>query len=69
MATFNKWLRKQAKRDDPVGDLAQDVMRDDRPVPHNTRGAWQSWLWFAGATTEAMQAFAEAWREYEYETD
>lgn len=26
--TFGAWLKKQAKRDDPVGDLARDVAQD-----------------------------------------
>jgi len=29
--TFRAWLLKQAGRDDPVGDLAQDVARDAHP--------------------------------------
>lgn len=30
MTTFTAWLRKQEKRDDPIGDLARDYIRAGR---------------------------------------
>ena len=30
MTTFTSWLKKQSKRDDPIGDLARDYMAAGR---------------------------------------
>lgn len=62
--TFNKWLREQEDRDDPVGDLARDVSRDSRRVPRNNHVAWRTFLWYGGASEAALQAFELAWKEY-----
>lgn len=33
--TFRKWIRAQVKRDDPVGDLARDMVQDRNQMTHN----------------------------------
>ncbi len=30
MTTFTSWLKKQSKRDDPIGDLARDYIQAGR---------------------------------------
>ncbi len=38
MSTFLDWLLTQADRDDPIGDLARDILADATgPSPHGTR--------------------------------
>lgn len=63
--TFTQWLETQVKRDDPIGDLANDVARDERRKPHqNTRNAWRMFLIGSGACPEARGALESAWRAY-----
>jgi hypothetical protein len=38
--TFNEWIRKQTKRDDPLGDLARDWVADRPMLTHGqSRGS------------------------------
>lgn len=62
--SFRQWLRQQEKRDDPVGDLANDAKQDKRAVPRNTLPAWTRHLERANACGEAVQALRNAWDEY-----
>jgi hypothetical protein len=65
MLTFTTWLKQQAKRDDPVGDLAGDVSRDSY-WPH--RGGLRTYIQHLtnhGACEDAIKALKQAWREYE----
>lgn len=64
--TFMQWLRKQAKRNDPVGDLARDAKADRRHKPRSRVG-WQRFLSNVGACYEARAAAERAWNEYESE--
>lgn len=64
--TFNQWLKQQVERDDPVGDVARDAMKDARRKPYRgDREAWHNFLGAAGASWEAHEALDEAWDEYE----
>ena len=63
--TFLKWLKLQKDRDDPVGDLAQDWIRDKCPKNFSI-------LYLRGksACLEALEAFREAkaeWLKHEME--
>lgn len=62
--TFMKWLKKQVDRDDPIGDLAKDAMRDKRHKPKSRRG-WERFLSDVGACYAARDAAKQAWDEYE----
>ena len=39
--TFEKWLKRQRRRDDPVGDLARDLISD---IGKNRRSIAAAWL-------------------------
>ena len=64
--TFYAWLRRQASRDDHIGDLAVDTMRDkcfpkrvvdpEIAVAH-MEGSHQ-------ACPDAVRSMREAWAEY-----
>lgn len=62
---FHLWLERQAKRKDPIGDLARDV-RGDRgfPISDGTHDGIQTYLTYAGASTPAAKAFEQAWTEF-----
>jgi hypothetical protein len=62
--SFLAWIRQQAKRDDPVGDLARDL-RADAPKGRVTKAAWLDYLRASNACGDAIAAFREAWREFE----
>jgi uncharacterized protein YozE (UPF0346 family) len=65
-SNFHRWLEQQAKRNDPVGDLARDVKADRRfPMAEGTRTALQAYLESSGAIPDAIRAFRAAWREFE----
>lgn len=65
-SSFHRWLKQQAKRNDPVGDLARDVKGDKRfPVAEGSRAGLQSYLESSGAIPDALRAFRAAWREFE----
>lgn len=62
---FARWLKKQKDRDDPIGDLANDVSRDARfPITKNDLGLLKTHLIFQNACSEALQALEEAWAEF-----
>jgi uncharacterized protein YozE (UPF0346 family) len=62
---FHRWLARQAKRNDPVGDLARDAIGDrDFPVSEAHIDRLRRYLERAGASGPAMNAFEEAWREF-----
>jgi hypothetical protein len=51
--TFNRWLKLQIERDDPIGDVARDAARDDRRKPQNTLVSWRNFLSAASVCREA----------------
>lgn len=59
---FTKWLGKQAEREDAVGDLGRDVVRD----PHFPRDAGPQEVvrYVAGRSGEVVCAALEAWVEW-----
>jgi uncharacterized protein YozE (UPF0346 family) len=65
-ATFYAWVRSQRGRDDAVGDLARDVMRDRNfPREANDYDALYFHLYEMGACPAALRAFDRAWEEFQ----
>ena len=61
---FYRWLEKQVKRADPVGDLAYDITRDkDFPVEASLRKT-RSYLESLWVSEAVMKALAQAWLEF-----
>lgn len=62
---FYRWLRTQKHRDDPIGDLSRDILRDSRRKPSSRRG-WRTFLEDGRACDGALEALEAAWDEYTY---
>ena len=61
---FYRWLMRQADRDDPIGDLAEDVAGDaSYPMASGSLEAIRTHIALRGACDEALQALEEAWLE------
>lgn len=68
---FKDWLRRFEKDENPRGDLARDV-RSDKDFPCE-KSVWlkkretmiRSYLEEAGACNGCLDAFDEAWKDYE----
>jgi len=62
---FFRWLLLQTERDDPIGDLASDVVRDKSyPREKTSVEALRSYLVSRRAAPEAIVAFDEACMEF-----
>ena len=63
--SFLAWLKRQATRNDPVGDLARDA-KDDTSAPRGraTKAIWLQFLKSAGASDGAISAFRKGWDEF-----
>lgn len=65
---FHKWLEGQRHRNDPVGDLAGDVLRDKHfPLGTSTLREMEDYLSRYG--DHAIRAAQNAWREFEASPD
>ena len=62
--TFNKYLKSQLGRNDPIGDLAEDALGDKQFPPVNSLKALVRYLESRGACGDAADAARDAWREY-----
>ncbi|WP_175857341.1 YozE family protein [Burkholderia anthina] len=63
--SFLAWIKQQAKRDDPVGDLARDVKSDgNAPNGRVSKTGWLGYLRASNASSGAIEAFREAWDEF-----
>ena len=62
--TFNKYLKSQLGRNDPIGDLAEDVQRDAQFPPVKSLRELVGYLESHGACGDAVDAARDAWREY-----
>lgn len=56
---FEKWLLKQKKRNDPIGDLSTDWIADGRKTPFTL-----SYLKSKNACDGAIEAYKEAIKEF-----
>lgn len=64
-SSFFRWLMRQLKRKDPIGDLARDVESDSRfPRTSDSLEALHSHLMAMQAIPEALVALDEGWREF-----
>lgn len=68
--TFYNWLKKQDKRDDPVGDLAVDAQRDPTfPRAATSKEQVIEYIYrknlSIGMYPLVKDAIKEAWKEYE----
>ncbi len=63
---FLIWLAQQARRDDPVGDCARDMLDDpDWPQTATTFDTAHAYLTSINASTNALDALREAWDEWQ----
>lgn len=63
---FRDWLRKQEKRDDPIGDLAVDMAHDaHQTLPNPSLSDLYGYLHSRGACSAALDALIEAYREWQ----
>jgi uncharacterized protein YozE (UPF0346 family) len=61
---FHLWLERQRGRNDPVGDLASDVLSDKSfPLGASTRREIEDYLGWHG--DHVIRAVRQAWREYQ----
>lgn len=66
---FYSWLLSQGKRDDVIGDFATDVKASkDAPTNDVGKEVWLSYLSRKGASSEAIEAFEDAWAEFSSQT-
>lgn len=66
MLSFLGWLKLQKRREDPVGDLANDVTRDpDFPRRCSDPEQLDDYLWSQGACDPARRALTRALAEYQ----
>ena len=63
--TFIAYLKRQTYRDDPTGDLAQDMKSDPPPKGSSTFDHLRDHMQGRGAAREAMDALHAAHREWE----
>jgi uncharacterized protein YozE (UPF0346 family) len=62
---FHRWLEKQAQRQDEIGDLARDVMRDERfPVSASSRDAVLHYIETVARDREVIATFKESWLKF-----
>jgi len=65
MIPFRRWIHQQTDRDDPIGDLAQDMKRDlYQRLPNPSLKSLYSYL-RGRACDEALEALIDAYREWQ----
>ncbi len=63
---FHRWMEQQRDREDPIGDLACDVMRDKYfPTGVQSLKEARQHLTNGLASRQALKALASAWREFD----
>jgi uncharacterized protein YozE (UPF0346 family) len=63
--TFKAWLQLQKKRDDPVGDLSRDVLKDrEWPITQDMVKLRQ-YMVKRGSVESALTALDRAYSEYQ----
>lgn len=66
--TFRTWCTTQRHRNDPIGDIARDILADTTFPNMDTEGAWRRHLQQHNASDEALEALHEAYHAYEQDT-
>jgi uncharacterized protein YozE (UPF0346 family) len=65
MKTFFKWLIDQEYRDDSVGDLAKDILRDvSLPNKKTKNNLFYHIAFESKYDSTVINSFQEAWKEY-----
>jgi uncharacterized protein YozE (UPF0346 family) len=67
--TFKAWLMLQRKRDDPVGDLAGDVLKDLTWPRTQDTVKLRRHMVKRGATENTLLALDRAYSEYQKQSD
>jgi len=63
---FHCWIEQQTKRDDVIGDLAKDIMRDSKFPKHaRTRSEVFGYIERTATWNGPITAAKEAWKEFE----
>lgn len=62
--SFTDWLKSHKNRDSPLGDLAQDVMRDIYWPLYDSLEHYQDYLNSRSASIGAISALNGAWKSY-----
>ena len=64
--TFFEWMKLQVKRDDPIGDLAGDMVTEARldNLTIQTVDEWKQHIWFKTHDRDIRAAFRLARDEY-----
>lgn len=63
--TFIDWLIRQAHRDDPIGDIARDMLDDPHwPESGTILADFRDYLTSVRASDLALQALQQAWNEW-----
>jgi len=63
--SFVEWVAKQKKRDDVVGDIAEDVLSDERfPIAVDTYKEYIAYIKTKTSDAQVISAAKEAWKEY-----
>jgi uncharacterized protein YozE (UPF0346 family) len=63
--TFKAWLGLQMKRDDPVGDLSREVLKDRTWPPTQDMVKLRKYLMKKGAVEKTLSALDRAYSEYQ----
>lgn len=64
-SSFYRWLSKQADRDDPIGDIATDALRDKSfPTNSQTLPRLERHVLLKGGHEDALTALREAFAEF-----
>jgi hypothetical protein len=63
--TFKAWLMLQMRRDDPVGDLARDVLKDRTWLPTQDTVKLRQYMVKRGVVENALLALGRAYSEYQ----
>ncbi len=67
--TFKAWLMLQTKRDDPVGNLARDVLKDLTWPPTQDMVKLRQHMVKRGAAENTLVALDRAYSEYQKQGD
>ncbi len=67
--TFKAWLMLQMKRDDPVGDLARDILKDPTWPRTQDTVKLRQYMVKRGSVENALLALDRAYSEYQKQSE
>ncbi len=62
--SFTNWLKRHSNRNSPLGDLAQDTIRDKTWPSYNSLNDYRFYLSARNASYAAVEALGRAWKSY-----